>query len=218
MERNIKVKLDYDFKTMKHYNYYNLVHRRRGYLIYVVTGVISLAVAIFMLTKQNYVFSVVFGFLTLYFGYQILNFEKVIDNQITKFFLRNPHVTSKIITLDDEKINILNPSSDTPQFSYNWEHISEIHDTPEYFFLLAYKSAPVIINKNPEFFIEGTLEELTSMIMEKAQLKPFKKVEKPIVKRPVTFVHPVQNPKEEFVEAEVVEQNDDEVEKKETEE
>lgn len=217
MERNIKVRLDYDFKTMKHYNYYNLVHRRKGYLIYVVTGIISLAVAIFMLTKENYIFSVVFGFLTLYFGYQILNFEKVIDNQITKFFLRNPHVTSKIIVLDNEKINIFNPDIETPQFSYGWEHISEIHDTPEYFFLLAYKSAPVIINKNPEFFIEGTLEDLTSMIMEKAQMKPFKKVDKPIVKRPVTFVHPVHTKNDEVIDGEVVELSDDEVETKETE-
>lgn len=207
MEVNIKVKLDYDFKTMKHYNYYNLVHRRKGYIIYVITALISLAVALFMLLgkNQNYVFSAVFGFLTLYFVYQLINFEKVIDTQITKFFIKNPHVYSKIITLNNEQINIYNPDLDAPQFSYGWEHINEIHDTPEYFFLMAYKSAPVIISKNPDFFIEGTIEELTALIMEKAQSKPFKKVEKPIVKRPITFVHRVQDNVHEVIEGEFAE-------------
>lgn len=203
MDKKIKVHLSYDFKTMKHYNYYNLVFKKKGYLIYLITAIVSIGVTAYMAIVGQIPFAVVFGVLTLYFFYQVFNFEKVIDNQITKFFLRNPKVFKKVVRLDEEKIEIGNENEEEAQVSYEWQYITEIHDTPEYFFLMAYRSQPVIVSKNPEDFIAGDLEELTNLILEKASTKPYKKVDKSFVKRPITFIHPeIEESVEDVVEVE----------------
>lgn len=190
MERKtIKVKLEYDFKTMKQYNYYNLFIRRKTIWAYIVPLIIGLGLGTYFAIMGNYLFAIVMGVFALYLLYQIFNMEKVIDNQITKFFLRNPRVVKKEIVITDEEIAVHNPNSDKPLFSYPWEQISEIHDTLEFIFLLAFKNAPIIINKSEEFFLEGTLEELQVIIFEKAQFKPYRVYTKPIGKRPVTFAH-----------------------------
>lgn len=214
MDKKIKVRLSYDFKTMKHYNYYNLVFKKKGYLIYLITAIISVGVTVYMAIVGQLPFAIVFGLLTLYFFYQVINFEKVIDNQITKFFLRNPRVFKKEVRITDETIEIGNEGEEEAQVTYEWQYIAEIHDTPDYFFLMAYKSQPVIISKDPEDFTEGNLEELTNLILDKSATKPYKKVDKTFVKRPITFVHPEI---EENVE-DVVEVEDQDVELKNVEE
>ncbi|HQD92032.1 MAG TPA: SoxR reducing system RseC family protein [Bacilli bacterium] len=187
----VRVKIEYDFKTMKHYNYYNLRYRsKKGMLVFIIPLIIVIGVAILFVFRKDYIFSIALGLLALYLVYQIVFFEKVIDSQIEKYFLRNPRVVTKEIEIDENEIRIYNPGEEQQQFSYPWEYITEIHDTPEFIFLMAFRSAPVIINKNPEFFVSGTLDELQQIILEKAQTKPYKVFAKPIVKRPITFVHP----------------------------
>ncbi len=65
--------------------------------------------------------------------------------------------------------------------------------------------------KNVDYYEgEDVVEELKALIEEKIELKPYKKLDQDIVKRPITFVHPeiiVSNEEEqkEAVEAEVIE-------------
>ena len=72
---------------------------------------------------------------------------------------------------------------------YDWAYVSEIVELPQFYFLFVNGNNPIILDKSPEAFVEGSLEDLVQIIEEKIQTKPFKKIEKDIAKRPITYVH-----------------------------
>lgn len=211
MEKNVTIKNIIDFKAMKYFNMYNLRYKKKFIWVYIVLIVICIGSGVATLIAQNYLLAVLFGIFAIYLVYQTLNMEKMIDRQITAYFQRSRPI-EQVLEIDEEKIDISSPYNPEKVITYEWIHITQIHEIPEYFFLFAGKQ-PLIIAKDPNLVLEGSYDDLLEIINEKIESKPYKKVDKQIVKNEITFVHPnydemeaaqhVELESEETVEAEV---------------
>jgi hypothetical protein len=198
MERNVKLKIRIDYKAMKYYNMYNLIYRKKFVWFYIGLALVCLAASLSSIfINKNTVLAVVFGLFALYLIYQTFNLEKLIDRNITGYFY-NRRPIEQDLSVNDESLTVTNPKDPSKFVTYDWLQVTMVHEIPQYFYLFMGKQ-PLIIEKNPESIIEGTYQDLLDIIMEKASGKPYKKVEKNVVKKPITFVHP------EFDEEEVQE-------------
>lgn len=197
MEKKIKMTLRIDYKAMKYYNMYNLIYRRRFNLFYIGLAVLCFAGAVLNFIgyipginkEPSPLYGVLFLIFVGYFVYQIANLEKIIDRNISQYFYnRNP--IEQIMEISEENITITSKSDPTKVVVYEWIHVTNIHEINQYYYLFLGKQ-PLIISKDPADIIEGTEEILKEIIDEKIKLKPYKKVEKEVVKTPITYVHQI---------------------------
>ena len=210
MEKSIKLRLRIDYKAMKYYNMYNLLYRKRFVLFYIILAVVcvlgSAASFIgnnvpFLKSEPNLMLGVIFLLFTIYLVYQSVNLEKTIDRNIVNYFYnRNP--IEQDLTITDETITISSPTDPEKSVIYDWIQVTNIHEINQYYYLYLGKQ-PIIVDKSAEAVLEGNHEDLFAIINEKASVKPFKRVDKEIVKTPITYVH--QSFVEEVEEAEEVE-------------
>lgn len=212
----------YDFKTMKYFNMYNMVLKKHFRIVYLVFGLICFAfggwtlysnvIAPVTAGTQEFdamglilpLIPVLFG---AYFVYESICFEKVIDKNITSHFLRDPRVLGIDVTVTEEDVTMQVKVEGSNPINYNWAYITEIVELPEYYFLFVQKQ-PIIIEKDPNKVIDGEYSELVRIIEEKTKTKPYKKIEKELVKRPITFVHQEEN--NNYEQAEAVEEEKEE--------
>ncbi|MFA5543191.1 MAG: hypothetical protein WDA47_05415, partial [Bacilli bacterium] len=87
---------------------------------------------------------------------------------------------------------ISSPTDPTKQVTYDWVQVTKIHEIREYFYLYLGKQ-PIIVAKDPNAILEGDYEDLISIVKDKITGKPYKKVDKIIVKKPITYVHQIFN-------------------------
>lgn len=208
----IKLVTKFDFRTMKFCNLYLLNYKRKSYIMYIVLIALALGASsyfAFFADPKNYVMAGLFVLVALYVLYQSLSMEKSLDRSLTNFFYNRP-VVEQTIELDEEGITITASTRPNEPQKYEWIFVNEIHAIPEFYMLFVGKNAPVILDRSAEALIEGTKEQLDLLIKEKAETKPYKEVNKTIVKRPITYVHNYVAPVN-TKEAEVVEENKDEV-------
>ena len=211
----VQTQVKYDYRTMKYFNMYNMIHKRHFNIIYVVMGLVSIAFAAYQvftglnseegLQGISLILPIVFVLFGVYFIYQSICFEKVIDKNIAMHFTRQPKVFKMTLEVTERKITMLIPGREGEPISYPWEYVTEIVEIPEYFFLYVQKQ-PIIIEKDPNKVVSGDYETLVNIIMEKTSTKPYKKTEKQIVKNPITFVHPEENDYDVVENEEVVEE------------
>ena len=194
----VKIQTRYDFRTMKYFNMYNMVYRKHFQIVYIIMGLLSLgfagytiytALAASATDMVNFVLPVIFALFGVYFIYQAICFEKVIDKNITMHFYKNPKVVNIEVTMTerDVTLQIVGGKNGEP-FKYDWAYITEIVEIPQFFFLYVQKQ-PIIIEKDATKITEGDYETLVAMILEHAQTKPYKKIEKELVTKPITYVH-----------------------------
>lgn len=148
---------------------------------------------------------IIFILFGAYFIYNGTCFEKIIDKQITMHFARQPKVVKMNVEVTLENVSIIIPSRESEPFKYPWAYVTEIVEIPDYFFLFVQKQ-PIIIEKDPNLVISGDYDVLLDMIEKQKEFKSFKKLDKAVLKKPVTYVHMEDN---EFdsVESEVVEES-----------
>lgn len=214
MERSVKLKLRIDFKAMKYYNMYNLIYRKHFIWFYIILSIvcfggcfISFAGAFIPgFRDPNILFAVIFGLFTIYLVYQTINLEATIDRNIANYFYNRRPIEQNLI-INDESITIVSPTDSEKRVTYDWLNVTKIFEIPQYFYLYLGKQ-PLIIDKDPNAILEGSYDDLIAIIMDKASVKPYKKTDKEVVKRPITFVH------QEFVE-EKKEENQETIETKE---
>lgn len=207
MERKVKLKLRIDYKAMKYYNMYNLLYRKRFVWFYIFLALVCLAGAFISVAgavipgfkDPNYILGVIFTLFTAYLIYQTINLENIIDRNITNYFMSRKPVEQDL-TITEESIIIASPTDPEKAVTYDWVNIGKIYEIKQYFYLFLGKQ-PIIVDKDPEAILEGSYEDLVSIIMEKAKVKPYKKTDKQVVKKPITFVH------EDFP-VDIVEEND----------
>ena len=111
------------------------------------------------------------------------------------------------VTERDVTLQIIGNSKSEP-FKYDWAYITEIVEIPQFFFLYVQKQ-PIIVEKDPNKITEGDYDTLVSIIMEKTATKPYKKIDKDLVTKPITYVHADQNSFDDAEEAEVDEVEED---------
>lgn len=224
--KEVTTSLRYDYKTMKYYNMYNAVYRRKLPLVYLIFGIITIGLGIYMLINGylqakndpevnmtgTYLTTAIFAFFAFYFIKQAITFEAFVDRQIASHFAVHK-VALQHIKIREDKITLIPVNKPEESFSYDWVHITSIEEIDEFFFLYVGKQ-PLIISKDPNMMIEGTLEQMIEIFDEKIQTKPYKRCNKKIVKKPITYVHQddLENDKNavevETIEEEVEQTND----------
>ena len=189
--KSVKVRTKFDYKAMKYLNLYLLKYKRKTYLLYTILIVLAIAFGTYLFISskgKDYLWPIVFALVVVYTVVQAFSIEKNLDKQLDRFF-NNRGVIEQTIEVSEEKITITVSTRPNEPVDYDWAYIGEIVEIPQFYFLFVNGNNPIILDKSSEAFIEGSLEELVMILTEKAQTKPFKKIEKDIAKRPITYVH-----------------------------
>ena len=215
----VKTNTEYDYRTMKTFNMYNMTYRKHFRIVYIIMGLLSLgfggftcyrALAAETIQIMNFVLVGIFVLFGIYFIYQSFSFEKTIDKNIQMHFYRNPKVVKLGITVTEKEITLqVTGKTAGEPYPYDWAYVTEIVEVSDYFFLFVQKQ-PIIICKDPNKVTEGDYDTLVSIIMEKTATKPYRKIEKPLFTTPITFVH------QDVEDAEEVEEVEDVTESQET--
>ena len=191
----------YDYKTLKYYNVFSMVYKRHYPILYLALAVICVAYDVFAVITQilplvgtdkfSASLFLMPGIFLLFAAYSIFlffNFEKSIDKNLTLHFnSSNEGVTTIQATVTMEGITILSSRREEP-IKYDWSFINQIYEIPQYFYLFVGKT-PIILSKDPNAVIEGNYETLEEIINEQVKTKPYKRIDKEIVKKPITYVH-----------------------------
>ena len=220
--RKVRVKLNVDYRTLKYYNVYVLKYVRKFYWLYAIFLLLLVGGMVYSIIVKTYVVVALMGVFALYLVYQMLSIEKTIDRQLTAHFMRRrPQVQEYIFT--DEGITVA-PADGGDPINYEWVYVTHIYQIPQFYYLYLGKQ-PIIVDRNEDMILEGTKEDLEGIIAAQATKKPFKSLDKNILKEPVEFNYPdydamdaaraeeqaaleeskEENKAEETVEAEVVE-------------
>lgn len=196
---NLKVKTKIDFKALKYANLYLMRVKRKSYLIFSILCAACIFGAVYSLISggmNNLLFAIIFFVFALYAVYTMLTFEKKVDKSLIKFFSQNAPMT-QYIALDEDNISIcLKGKEGLEKVSYDWAYVNEIHKLKDYYLMFLAGGMPIIIERNEETVIEGTMDEVDELIKSKGELKPYRVYEKELIKN---FVDPV-----EYLEAEEV--------------
>lgn len=182
----------YDYRTMMYSNVYIVKYKRKTMLMYIVMLLVVLGFGIYNLISQfnsenpSFIFPVIFLLFAVYIAFQGLNVEKNLDKQIRNFF-KGKEVMVQENYINDE--NIIIKRKDDEPIKIDWIQIQEIHEIPQFYLLFINPNSPLIIEKNPESFKMGTLSELKAIIDEKASMKPYKKLDKEIIKHELKYKH-----------------------------
>lgn len=199
--KEVTTSIRYDFRTMKYFNLYNTVVRRKLPVWYIVMACLSLAFAIYTVVSgyfevqktegatmtSSYVFGAIFLFFAIWLGKQAIGFEGFVDRQIRAHFAAHK-VAAQHIRIREDKITLIPVNKPEESFSYDWSQITSIEEINEFFFLYIGKS-PLIIDKDPSKMVEGTYEQMVEIFDEKIAVKPYKRYTKQVVKKPITYVH-----------------------------
>lgn len=189
---------EYDYHTMKSFNMYNMTYRKHFRIVYIIMGLLAFGFAGFTcyraltaeeLSIMSLVLVGIFVLFGVYFIYQSISFEKTIDKNIQMHFYRNPKVVKLNIKVTEKEVTLqVIGNKEGEPYPYDWAYVTEIVEVNDYFFLYVQKQ-PIIICKDPNKVVEGDYDTLVSIIMEKTSTKPYKKIEKPLFTKPITYVH-----------------------------
>ena len=195
--KEVTTSIRYDYRTMKYFNMYNAVTRRKLPLWYLIMGILSFAFAVYtvidgvMEANKNPEVSAtsayIFGFFAVYLLMQSFRFESFVDKTITNHFMQHK-VAKQHIKIREDKITLIPVNKPEESFSYDWAQITSIEEIDEFFFLYIGRS-PLIIDKDPNKMIEGTVDQMIEIFTEKIELKPYRRYKGKVVKKPITFVH-----------------------------
>ena len=192
MKRTVKLRLRIDFKAMKYFNMYNLKYKKKFMWFYIGMIILCIGAGAVTIYQKQYILGIVFAVFALYLIYQTVKMESMIDRQIANYFYQRRPV-EQVLEIDDEKIKISSPKDPEKSVEYDWLQVTAIHEIPQYFYLFLNKQ-PLIVDKDENMILEGNHQDI---IYEKTSGKPYKKIEKEIVKNPITFVHPEFDEEEE---------------------
>lgn len=198
---SIKIVTKLDFRALKYCNLFIMKYKRNMLLYTIILFVLPLIVIFFDIFRFKYYYpAAIAGLYMAWLIYRLVSLETKLDQDLARYFSTR-RVMTHTVEISDEKI-LLYYSGETSPIDFDWSFITEIYEMPQYYVLMAGRS-PIIIDRRAEAVLEGSQEDLTKIINEKAQTKPHKKVEHDIVKKPITFVHP------EFPEPEITEADEE---------
>lgn len=197
-DRNILVENNttFDYRTMKYLNLYIIKNKRKSFIIYLVFAIVMLGVAVFSFISSvikaenpDYLFPILFAMFACYMLYQGFNIEKSLDKQLERFF-NGKEITVQKIELNNEYLYVSRGTCDemAEAVKVDWVNVNEIHELPQFYYLFMGNN-PIVIDKDPKCFVNSTLETLKEIITEKAATRKYVKVDKDIVKKPITYVH-----------------------------
>lgn len=196
----VRMMTKFDYRTMKYLNLYLMKHKRKTTLLYIIMIVLSLGAGAYLFISSlqseqgpNYIWPVAFALIAAYTVYQMLSIEKNLDRHLRNYFATRPLLTEEI-ELDSEKITITVCTRPNKPVDYDWAYVSEIVELPQFYLLFMSNNTPIILEKKFDCVLEGDLEELKALITEKSATKPYRLIDKEIVKKPIpeiNYIDPV---------------------------
>jgi len=194
---SVTVNTRYDYKTMKYYNVFYMLHKRHFNIVYIVMGLLSIAFGAYYLITNiisdiagtdvgiiTYILAALFVAFGGYFIYNAFNFEATVDKNIKNNFRNNPVINVEV-TLTERGVSLKTSTHPDSPIDYKWSFITEICEIPEYYFLYAGKQ-PIIVEKDANKIVYGDEETLKQIIADQAKMKPYKLLNKEILKHLVT--------------------------------
>lgn len=197
-ERKVIVKnvTSFDYRTMKYLNLYIIKYKKKSFILYLVFSALTIGVAIYSFIdsylnseQPDFIFPIIFLLFAIYMLYQGITIEKALDKQLVNFF-KSKQVTVQNAEFDEENLYIARGTKFEmgEAVKIDWVTVNEIHELPQYYYLFVGNN-PIVIDKNPETFVEGTFEDFQTLIKEKITTRKYKKIDKDILKNPITYVH-----------------------------
>lgn len=197
----------YDYKTLKGFTMYNTVVKRKGVLKYVLFSSVALLLAIYVIVsavikninateKTDLTYTYIMGGICVAFAVyvfiQAFKFEDQVDKAIARHLYEHKQLNEQNIIVREDKVTIVPLSRPTETYDYEWYQISSIEEINGYILLFVGKM-PIIIETDPSKIVDGTYEDMLDIIKENIQIKPFKKYEKKLFKKPIPkeFEHEV---------------------------
>lgn len=190
----------YDEKTLKTFNMYHMVVRKKIYLsiallvlLCSVTFIVILIKTIQKFEAFNLVFLGIFFVFACLIAAHGFRLEKDVDKVIINHFTRNKPEKIRIRIREDKIILLVSEvhkkGKDIP---IDWALISRIDEIDEYFYLYlnwsGNKNMPVIISKDPAMAEDGAYSTIEEIIEEKIKSKPYYYCKKKICKLPIPYV------------------------------
>lgn len=193
MDKKVKVKNIIDFRTMKYFYMYNLksknflvIYSIFAALCLVLAGV-ALGVPLIKKETVDWFLPAALAAFSVYLLYTVMTIEKKIDTNITNHFIsRRP--SEQILTIDEEGVTVSYGSDIENPVTFEWLMITKIHEIPQFYYMFSGKQL-ILIDKDPNAFIEGDIETLEEIMKAQIAVKPYKKITKELVKKPITFIH-----------------------------
>jgi len=203
----VVVNVRYDYRTLKYYNMFSMVYKRHYPLLYLALGLICLVYDVFQIitilnsgeiTLSKFLMPGIFGIFVAYSFYLFINFEKSIDRNLTMHFNTTPTLTTIQAKITTEGIEVTSSKNPEEPYKYDWVYVTSIYEIPQFYYFFVGKQ-PIILTKDPNQIIEGDEATLKQIIEEQIKTKPYKLIDKEIVKAPITYVH--KQDKADFVES-----------------
>lgn len=219
----VKLNVRYDYKTLKYYNVYSIVYQKHFNILYIVLAIMCLGYAAFQVfysiipvikeanekgeavSWTTFLIPALFLIFAIYSIYSYFNYEKGIDRNLTLHFNSTNKVTEIETKINKKGIFIISSNYANETFKYEWPYVTKICEIPQYYYFFVGKQ-PIIVPKDENCVLEGDLSTLREIVDEQIKIKPYKKVDKNIVKREITYVHhtEVEEMKKNAVEVEEV--------------
>ena len=211
--KSFKTKTTLDFRALKVANLYVMRVKKKTPIVFGVLGLICFGAAVWsFLTPDNMVLGFIFILLGGYSIVSVITEEKKVDQSLKKYFSTNPAMT-QYIGLDENNVTICVRAGETLQKAqYDWAYVQEANVLKDYIMLFLNGGVPVIINRNEESMIEGSLSELEELIKEKCEYKPYKVYDKALYKKDVDPIEYIVNDFEENIDEIIEKLNEVEVE------
>lgn len=203
----VKLSVKYDYKTLKYYNVFSIVYQKHFNILYIALAALCLGYAVFQVfytiiptiqaAQENgeaiswtvFLIPVLFLIFAAYAIYSFFSYEKGIDRNLTLHFNNTNKITTIETKINHKGIYIVSSNYEGESFKYEWPYITKICEIPQYYYFYVGKQ-PIIVPKDENCVLEGDLATLRAIVDEQAKIKPYKKVDKDIVKKPITYVHP----------------------------
>lgn len=194
MEKQVKIKNIVNFRAMKYFYMYNL-KSKHFVLIYIIFASlcialagVALAIPLIKSEAVDWFLPAALAAFSIYLLYTTLTIEKKIDANIANHFqTRRP--SEQIVTINEEAITVAYANDPNQAVTFEWVQVSRIHEIAQYYYLFAGKQL-ILIDRDVNAIMEGDAQTLEAIIKEKIAVKPYKKFEKELVTKPITFVHP----------------------------
>lgn len=194
MEKQVTVKNIVNFRAMKYFYMYNL-KSKRFVLIYIIFASLCIALAgvafaipLIRGEAVDWFLPAALAAFSIYLLYTILTIEKKIDANIANHF-QSRRPSEQLVTITEEAITVAYASDPNQSVTFDWVQVTRIHEIAQYYYLFAGKQL-ILIDRDVNALVEGDRETLDAIIKEKIAVKPYKKFEKELVTKPITFVHP----------------------------
>ena len=198
IESIVELETEYNYRSQKFCQLYNMRIKRKSRLINAVMIAILVVLGVVFYINSKQLLMLIFPLLLCISPvYNIVCEEKRIDKFLVKYFASHPKFTLKYM-INEEVIRFSQyVDGEEKVGEIPWAYVSEVHAVPEYYFLYLNGGNMFILDRNEEVMIKGEKKDLDDLILKVTEFKPLRVYDKPYCKNfvEVTYFVPQETSK-----------------------